>query len=103
MRDMETNYQEEERYNQAKKRVEEIKGFYGNLISYIAVNTGLLIVNLLTSPNYLWFFWPLLGWGIGVFFHAMKVFNFIPFFGKDWEERKIKELMKKEKESSDFV
>lgn len=96
---METNYQEEERYYQAKKRVEEIKGFYGNLISYIAVNTGLMVINLLTSPNYLWFFWPLLGWGIGVFFHAMKVFNFMPFFGKDWEEKKIKEYMEKEEKS----
>ena len=96
---METNYQEEERYFQAKKRVEEIKGFYGNLISYIAVNIGLMVVNLLTSPNYLWFFWPLLGWGIGVFFHEMKVFNFMPFFGKDWEEKKIKEYMEKEEKS----
>ena len=96
---MKTNYQEEERYFQAKKRVEEIKGFYGNLIAYVVVNTGLMVVNLLTSPNYLWFFWPLLGWGIGVFFHAMKVFNFIPFFGKDWEEKKIKEFMEKEEKS----
>lgn len=96
---MGTNYQEEERYIQAKKRVEEIKGFYGNLVAYIAVNIGLMVVNLLTSPNYLWFFWPLLGWGIGVFFHAMKVFNFIPFFGKEWEEKKIKEFMEKEEKS----
>lgn len=96
---METNYQEEERYFQAKKRVEEIKGFYGNLVAYVAVNVGLMAVNLLTSPQYLWFFWPLLGWGIGVFFHAMKVFNFMPFFGKDWEEKKIKEYMEKEEQS----
>jgi hypothetical protein len=96
---METNRQEEERYFKAKKRVEDIKGFYGNLISYIAVNTGLMILNLLTSPKYLWFFWPLLGWGIGVFFHGMKVFNYMPFLGKDWEEKKIKEFMDKEEKS----
>jgi len=99
---MENKYQEEERYYEAKKRVEEIKGFYGNLISYIVVNIGLIVINLLTSPKYLWFFWPMLGWGIGVFFHGMKVFNFMPFLGKDWEEQKIKEFMDKEKENKEI-
>ena len=94
---MENNYQEEERYYIAKKRVEEIKGFFGNLIAYVVVNIGLLILNLVTSPKHLWFFWPLLGWGIGVVFHGMKVFNYMPFLGKDWEEQKIKEFMENEK------
>lgn len=96
---MENKYLEEERYSKARKRVGEIKGFYGNLISYVIVNIGLLVINLLTSPHYLWFFWPLLGWGIGVFFHGLKVFNYIPFFGKEWEEQKIKEFMDKEEQS----
>jgi hypothetical protein len=96
---MENNYQEEERYYKARKRVEEIKGFYGNLISYVIVNVGLMVINLLTSPAHLWFFWPMLGWGIGVLFHGMKVFNYMPFFGKDWEEKKIKEYMDKEEQS----
>jgi 2TM domain len=97
---MEKIYSEEERYYQAKKRVEEIKGFYGNLTAYIIVNACLLILNLVTSPEYLWFFWPLLGWGIGVLFHGMKVFNYMPFFGKDWEEQKIKEFMEEEKNNN---
>ena len=96
---MENKYQEEERYYEARKRVEEIKGFYGNLIVYIVVNIGLMVINLLTSPEYLWFFWPMLGWGIGVLFHGMKVFNYMPFFGKEWEEKKIKEFMDKEEQS----
>jgi len=44
-------------------------------------------------------FWPLLGWGLGVFFHGMRVFNYAPFFGKEWENRKIQELMEKEQQS----
>jgi hypothetical protein len=93
---METNYQENERYYKAKKRVEEIKGFYGNLISYVLVMCFLVFINLRYSPEYLWFFWPMLGWGIGVFFHGMKVFNYMPFLGKEWEEKKIKEFMEEE-------
>lgn len=95
---MENEFQEEERYYKARKKVEEIKGFYGNLTAYIVVNIGLLVLNLLTSPQYLWFFWPLLGWGIGVAIHGMIVFNYMPFLGKDWEEQKIKEFMEKEKD-----
>ncbi|MFV8464986.1 2TM domain-containing protein [Flavobacterium sp. LB1P62] len=98
---MENNNQNEERYYKAKKRVEEIKGFYGNLVAYIVVNIGLLAINLLTSPKHLWFYWPMLGWGIGVVFHGMKVFNYMPFIGKDWEEKKIKEFMDKEKENKE--
>jgi RNA binding exosome subunit len=37
---MENKYQNEDRYFKAKKAVEEIKGFYGNLIAYIVVNIG---------------------------------------------------------------
>jgi len=90
---MELNLTEQERYYQAKKRVEAIKGFYGNLIAYVIFNGFFLILNLLTSPNELWFYWPLLGWGVGVLFHGMKVFNYSPFLSKDWEERKLKEFI----------
>lgn len=93
---MERHFNEEERYIKAQKKVEEIKGFYGNLASYVIVNTVLLIINLLTSPEYLWFFWPLFGWGVGVAIHGMVVFNYLPFLGKDWEEQKIKEFMEEE-------
>ncbi|MEC4049889.1 2TM domain-containing protein [Flavobacterium sp. SUN046] len=94
---MDPNYTDQERYYYAKKKVNDIRGFYGNLIAYIVFNIFFLILNLLTSPKQLWFYLPLLGWGVGVFFHGMKVFGYSPFLGKNWEERKIKELMEKEK------
>lgn len=96
---MEENTQtiSEDQYLKAQKKVGDIKGFYGNLTSCVVVNTGLLILNLITSPSHLWFFYPLLGWGIGVAIHGMSVFNYMPFLNRDWEERKIRELMDKEK------
>lgn len=93
---MENYNQNDERYRKALKRVEEIKGFYGNLSAYIAVNIALMVINLVTSPEYLWFFWPMLGWGIGVLFHGLKVFNYMPFLGKEWEERKMKQFIEEE-------
>ena len=94
---METNLNDEDQYYEAKKRVEMLKGFYGNLVSFIIVNIFLLVINLYTSPNHLWFYWPLLWWGIGVVFHGFKVFGVFPHFGREWEEKKINEIMEKEK------
>ena len=86
-----------ERYEEAKKQVKEIKGFYVHLFVYVAVNLFLIFINLKYSSQHLWFFWTTMGWGIGVLFHGLGVFKVMPFFGKNWEEDKIKELMEKDK------
>ncbi|MGX7668324.1 2TM domain-containing protein [Flavobacterium pedocola] len=93
---MESNYNEREKYESAKNRVKEIKEFYTHLMVYLIVNMFLLAINLLTSPKHIWFFWPMLGWGVGVVVHALKTFSALPFLGKEWEERKIKEFMEEE-------
>lgn len=98
---METN-QEYEKYQRALTQVKEIKGFYSHLLSYILVNSFLIFINLRYSPVYLWFFYPLLGWGLGLFFHAMKVFNFMPFLNKEWEEKKIKAFIEQEKNNNKY-
>lgn len=87
-----------ERYQKAQKKVKDIKGFYSNLITYILVISFLAFINLRYSPKQIWFVYPMLGWGIGVFFHAMGVFDLFPFFSKNWEEKKIKQLMEEEKQ-----
>jgi len=87
----------ESKYIRAKERVEELKKFYGNLTSYAIVITGLAILNYyIDGWRYMWFLWAAFGWGIGLFFHAINTFRWNPFFGKDWENRKIKELMSKD-------
>ena len=45
------------------------KGFKAHLISYICMNTTLMIINLLVSPDKLWFLGSVIGWGIGVIAH----------------------------------
>lgn len=99
---METNNNDFERYQKAKKQVEEIKGFYSHLAAYIMVMACLIFINLKYTPEYLWFLWSMFGWGIGLTVHAMKTFNWSPFFNKDWEERKIKEYMNEENRRNKF-
>ena len=85
-------------YDRAVKRVKELKGFYGNLISYCVFIPFLIFINLWTSPNYHWFWWPVMGWGIGVISHGLQVFG----IGRNWEERQIRKILDKENNAKNF-
>lgn len=88
----------EQRYLKAQEKVKDIKSFYGNLTAYLIVIPFLAFINYQTMGwEYMWFLWPALGWGIGLLFHAIRVFSVNPFFGKEWEERKIREFMSNDK------
>jgi len=89
-----------EKYKAAQRRVNEIKEFYFHLILYIVVNLILVIYNLASTPDILWFIWPMAGWGLGILSHACSVFFNGRRFGKKWEERKIKELIEKDTKTS---
>ncbi len=80
-------------YEEARKRVEELKGFYQHLFVYVLVNAFLIVVNVLTAPGSWWFYWPLFGWGIGIVAHGASIFFGGGPWGKAWEQRKIRELM----------
>ena len=85
---------DEKKYQEAKERVKELKDFYRNLFTYIGINLLLMIINLVTSSDHLWFLWVTLFWGIGIILHASKIFILKGrFLGKEWEEKKMKELM----------
>ena len=87
-----------EKYEEAKKRVQELKNFYRNLIAYVAINILLIVINLITSPDSLWFYWVTIFWGFGIVLHALKIFVLKGrFLGREWEGKKIKEIMEKEK------
>lgn len=73
--------------------VRDIKSFYVHALQYGVVMIGLLILNLLTNPDYIWAIWPALGWGIGLLIHGLNVFETINLFGDDWEKRQIKKRL----------
>lgn len=81
--------QEMKAYKLAAKRVEELKSFYGNLVSFCVIIPFLFFINWKNSPEYWWAFWPMFGWGIGIIFQAIKTFG----IGKDWENRQIKKYI----------
>ena len=83
------------RYEKAKERVEAIKGFYGNLTAYCIVIPFLAFINYRTT-SFVWVIFPAVGWGFGLLGHGLKAYGYNPLFGKNWEERKMKEYMEDE-------
>jgi hypothetical protein len=88
---------QQEAYERAKKRVESRIGFYIHLAVYVGMNLLLVIINLASSPQYLWFKWPLFGWGIGVFFHGLSVFVFLDRRLEAVKERMIEKEISRNK------
>jgi sensor histidine kinase YesM len=86
----------DDEYIKARKHVENLKDFYYNLLSYCLVIPFLIFINWRTSWQFQWFWFPMFGWGIGLAFHAMSVYFEDGRFGKNWEERKIREYMEQE-------
>ena len=89
---------EEEIYQQAKKRVEEKKGFFSHLAVYIVVNVVLVLIWAFTSRGYPWFVWPLGGWGVGLVFHFLGVYLFSKETG--WERNELEKEAERIRKSS---
>jgi hypothetical protein len=90
------------KYIEAQKKVKKIKGFYTHLAIYLVVNLMIIIVNvqnLKEGESYfkLENFFTAFFWGIGLLSHGLSTFLPNWILGTNWEERKIKELMGKDK------
>jgi hypothetical protein len=96
------NTQDEIKYQEALKRVKKIKGFYTHAIVYVFVNIMIVFLNVKNlDPGETYFqfknFMTAFFWGIGLVAHGFSVFVPNWIMGQNWEERKIKEFMEKEK------
>jgi hypothetical protein len=77
-----------------KEKAQDLKQLFSHGVVYVAVNAFLIFVNLATSPERLWFYWVLIGWGIGLAFHWLDVMNYTPF-NEDKMEEEAKKILKK--------
>ena len=96
------NTKDEIKYQEALKKFKKIKGFYTHAIVYVIINIMIVIINIqdlkdgesyFQAQNFFTAFF----WGIGLVAHGLSVFMPNWIMGQNWEERKIKEFMEKEK------
>lgn len=87
-----------EAYKKAAKKVRAKKEFYNHLATYVVMGVFFFLLNAVTAWGSWWFYWPLLGWGIGILFHYIDVFG-LPGVEEvndaDWEKRAIQKELRK--------
>ncbi len=104
---MEKSNLEEQKFIRAKKRVKAIKGFYSHFAVYLAVNIFIIAARMISDGGMeeLWdwtTYNTAIFWGIGVVFHALSVFGINFIMGSNWEEKKIEEIVNKDKSKTQF-
>jgi len=83
-------------HDRAKEKVKALKGFYTHLAIYLIFVPFFIFLNF-RSTNFPWAIFPIAGWGLGVLGHPTETFGWNLFFGKNWEERKIREYIDNDK------
>ena len=59
----------------AKARLIKRREFFAHLFAYVLVNTFLMAIWVITGVGFFWPVFPILGWGIGLFFHGWDTFS----------------------------
>jgi hypothetical protein len=62
-------------------------GFYVHAVAYVLVNILLLVINLVFVPGFLWFFFPLIGWGIGLTMHFLFEVLWVRRVTENWQTK----------------
>jgi len=84
----------ENEYAVAARRARKKLAFYFHFFIYLIVNILLLTINLIQGGK-LWFFYPLLGWLLGILIHAF--FTFSNLHARCWRKMVEKEINALEK------
>lgn len=91
------NSTENLKYLRAQRRLKKLKGFYSHLAVYLIVNPVIIYGNSkkLGYADVMTYSTAII-WGLVIIIHFVGV-----FFFRNWEEKKIDELMKKFKKDDD--
>ena len=79
-----TDYERAEAELRAK---EGRTSFFIHAAIYVLVNILLLVINLVVVPGFLWFFFPLVGWGIGLVMHYLFAVQFVRRETEHWQAK----------------
>ena len=78
---------------EAIEYVQGLKAFYLHFLTFLVVMVFMIGLNLIITPDYLWFIWALAGWGLGLVLHALFTFDWFTFFDSDWEKKQIEKRL----------
>ena len=76
-------------------QVRKLKAFYIHLARYMVVCAILTAVNVFASPHRWWVQWVILGWGLGLLLHGLRVSGRVDALGADWEKRQVEKRLRR--------
>ena len=59
----------------ALARLQKKREFKAHVFAYVLVNTFVVAIWAVTGSGFFWPIFPILGWGIGLFFHGWDVYQ----------------------------
>jgi hypothetical protein len=83
----------------AWRKVKSLRVLYSHLSIFVFVNVALLLIDV-STPGEVWFYKVLIGWGLLVGLHAAYTYELLPWSTRDWEQRKVRELMDEQRKRS---
>src|SRR5438034_915675 len=85
--------------NQVREHVHKLRRFYTDVLIYVIVNIGLVLIWAISGAGYFWPIWVIIGWGIGLGVHAFslglipQMNAMVPFMTAEWEDQEVRRLM----------
>jgi 2TM domain len=79
----------------ARRHVRRKRIFYTVLAVWIALSLMWFAIDMADDSSSLWFYWPMLGTGIGVAITGIVLLGIGGVFGTDWERREIDRYLRR--------
>jgi len=85
----------DESLEEARRYVRRKRIFYIVLGIWIALSLMWFAIDMLDDSSSIWFYWPMLGTGIGVAITGIVLLGIGGLFGPDWERREIEKYLRR--------
>jgi hypothetical protein len=89
------------RRDEARRWVRRKRIFYTVVGIYLALSLMWFAIDLLDDSSGYWFYWPMLGTGLGVVVTGVVLGGLGGLFGTDWERREIERYLRRSGDQGD--
>lgn len=97
--------EQREMYEYARKRALQKRRLFQHFVVFLVGAVLLIVINVvigfredLKPLGYDWFVWAILIWTFFFFIHMLNVLVIDSFMGKEWEQRQLERLVRKQRE-----
>jgi uncharacterized membrane protein YccC len=80
---------------EARRYVRRKRILYTVVAIWLAFSVMWFSIDMLDDSSSLWFYWPMLGTGIGVAITAIVLLGMGGLFGTDWERREMERYLRR--------